>query len=152
MDDAQFMSEFGRNPDADMMDSVRGMAMSAGEWVTLNKWVQEGVGLCSLVVTASVRKHTLSEPWGCANSVAVQQCVVVCCMVCYCIPSSAVPQCCGVQCSAVVWYAMQCSTVHAVVWCGVVCCCVLSLFGIQHFRLSLWLDCGPRFSSAPLMQ
>ena len=31
MDDAQFMSEFGRNPDADMMDSVRGMAV----WVWL---------------------------------------------------------------------------------------------------------------------
>ena len=36
MDDAQFMSEFGRNPDADMMDSVRGMAV----WVWL--WVSRG--------------------------------------------------------------------------------------------------------------
>ena len=34
MDDAQFMSEFGRNPDADMMDSVRGMAVLVWLWVS----------------------------------------------------------------------------------------------------------------------
>ena len=33
MDDAQFMSEFGRNPDADMMDSVRGMAVLVRLWI-----------------------------------------------------------------------------------------------------------------------